>query len=160
MPLYNIVCSQGVGTLVEWLFKLFTFSLICISLSLIFTPRCLIKIISFSSLAQLWTFWDTWWNLWEHHDDWKNFNTVQINLKDGHQTKQSNSMGKWKWTTQCQGSCSLWRQGPRNGINEQMESDRFFLKNHYVALFWLQNREWFHLSCVFACCNFFSPNTI
>jgi hypothetical protein len=22
-------------------------------------------------------------------DDWKNFNTVQINLKDGHQTKQS-----------------------------------------------------------------------
>jgi len=40
-----------------------------------------------------------------------------------------------KLNTQCHGSCSLWRQGPRNGINEQMESDRFFKKNHYVALF-------------------------
>jgi hypothetical protein len=43
----------------------------------------------FFSLARLWTFRDTWWNLWEHHDDWKNFNTVQINLKDGQQTKRS-----------------------------------------------------------------------
>jgi hypothetical protein len=62
-------------------------------------------------------------------------------------------MGKWNWTTQCQGSCPLRRQGPTNGMNEQMESDRFFLINHYVALFWLWNRVWFHLSWVFASCN-------
>jgi hypothetical protein len=37
-------------------------------------------------------------------------------------------MGKWSWTTQCQDSCPLWRQGPTNGRNEQMESDGFFLK--------------------------------
>jgi len=46
-------------------------------------------------------------------------------------------MGKWNWTTQCQGSCPLLRQGPTNGMNEQMESHTFFKKKptmwHYFG---------------------------
>ncbi len=138
MTCYNVVCSQDPGTLVEWLF---TFSFICISLSLIFTARCLIKIISFFHQHGFGLFGT-------HDDDWKNFNTVQINLEDGHQTKQSKAT-PWANRTQHPNARVHVPCGGRaqhNGMNEQMESDRFFYINHYVALFWLWNRVWFHLS--------------
>jgi hypothetical protein len=53
------------------------------------------------------------------------------------------------------GPFPLWRQGPTDGMNEQMETDRFLkktIKTQTLALFWLWNLVCFHLFLVFDSC--------
>jgi hypothetical protein len=46
-------------------------------------------------------------------DDWKNFNTVRINLKDGHQTKQSKQLpGQMELKNPMPGFLSTVEAGP------------------------------------------------